>query len=713
MRFKQALMVFFTAFLIVGLIHSGYAQESKPESDPAGSQGDQQKRKPQVTPVKVPGKTLLPLRILARPLSNVYKEADEKSDIVEENVPVFQSYFVYTCPKTSIEGTEAEGWYEVGTDNRGTILGWMKAEDVMEWKQSMCLAYEHPEGRKPVLMFEKLDALQKLVKSPSEERKKAAEAYYQTVDSKKFPKDFPIISMEPKDAIDIKEQFYLLPILEYAPIDIEGREGRLLKLASATKSERGGATLKNPEGGTVNLEGNTIKPEANPVSKAKLLKKLEMDIVYVVDMTRSMHPYIKATLEAVNDMTKFITQDAEVEKSVKFGFWGYRDSMDIPGIEFHTRNFTSKLLPVQEFEKILADIEKKQERFTTGSEDYPEDVFSGIDKAMQETKWTEDALHIIVLVGDAPSHEPGHKWNYSGASATTLRTFADDNKFSIFSLHIKEPKAQDYWDLAEEQFRTLSKNRGVNDASYCSVQSTEMNEFAQATQTIAGDLVNMVKAAKKGDMKEIVAAVQTGSPQSDSSHSSSPQADDSVKSKVANMGYAALVDWLGREGETKAPRDIIAWVTDKDLIEPAVQSLNVRILVNKKQLDSLKTVLQEIMTAGRRGIIGGDKFFSQLQAVPSAASRGGDQIKNAISLADTGLIPEFMHDLPYQSQIMGLSNDLWGSWSPDQQEEFLNEIDTKIKLYASIHDNPKSWIPLNKGDDMDEYVCAVSLEALP
>jgi len=179
------------------------------------------------------------------------------------------------------------------------------------------------------------------------------------------------------------------------------------------------------------------------------------------------------------------------------------------------------------------------------------------------------------------------------------------------------------------------------------------------------------------------------------------------------MGYAALVEWLGREKGTKAPRDVIAWVTDKDLIDPEVPSLDVRILINKKQIDSLKTVLQEIMTAGRRGIIAGEKFFDALQAVPSVASRSGDQIMNAKSLAETGLIPEFMQDLPYQSKIMSMSNDLWASWSLDQQEEFLNEVDAKIQLYVAIHDEPKGWIPLNKGDDPDEHVYPLSLTALP
>src|SRR5215470_13095157 len=134
-------------------------------------------------PVMIEGKTFLPLRVLARPFSNIYKEPDAAKGTVEENVPTFQAYYVYTRPEVKASETEITGWYEVGSDNRGTVLGWMRAEDVLEWKQNMSLAYTHPEGRKPVLMFETREALLDLVKAPSDQRQQRAEALYATIDS--------------------------------------------------------------------------------------------------------------------------------------------------------------------------------------------------------------------------------------------------------------------------------------------------------------------------------------------------------------------------------------------------------------------------------------------------------------------------------------------------------------------------------------------------
>lgn len=796
----------------------------------------------QKKPVIIPGKTFLPLRVLARPNSNIYQEPKEGSPIVEENVPVFQNYFVYTRPEGKLTDTQAKGWFEVGSDQRGKVLGWMKAEDVMEWKQTMCLAYTHPGDRKPVLMFDDLEAIRSMVMMPTEERTQKAKDCYSAIDTKKIPENFPVISMEPKDAVDITEKFYLMPIIEHSPIFMDEREGRLLKIASAPKTGRGedkisdeGAAAVPPTAEKANdkLEAQgqtaavipappqpndsdkagdagdqaktaavtaappandsekaspgsapnpgeatkeTTSPEAQPAAKPadageelektaqpndvegnpeaqvppnietgkaaepaqpepdpleggaadpdnpeaaigqkmkslfsteenkEALKNLKLDVVYVVDMTASMQKHIDATLKSIEDMTAQITGNEEITKAVRFGLWGYRDSMEIPDIGFHTKNFTPELQDVTSFKSTLGAVKVAQ----VGSVDYEEDVFSGVDKAMRETQWTDKALRFIVLLGDAPGHEPGQNWNSSGQSAETLRSFANDNQFYIFSFHIKDPKAEKYWAKAEEQFKVLATNKGSENPIYHSVVSTDLDAFTRASKEVAGGLVALVDAGKKGAAPEAPKTAETGAAPAEGGEETKE-----VAAKVQTMGYAALVEWIGREKGAEAPRDIVAWVIDKDLIDPAIDSLEVRVLVSKNQIDSLRTVLQELMAAGRRGMISGEKFFDALQAIPAVASRAGDQIKSATSLVETGLVPEFMTDLPYESQIMGMSNEVWSSWGQDQQETFLNEVDAKIKLYTAIHDNPKGWVALNQGDEPGENVYALSLEDLP
>ncbi len=182
---------------------------------------------------------------------------------------------------------------------------------------------------------------------------------------------------------------------------------------------------------------------------------------------------------------------------------------------------------------------------------------------------------------------------------------------------------------------------------------------------------------------------------------------------VNNSLNAAMVDWLGSATEAQAPRDIVAWVTDKDLVDSNRSSLEVRLLINKRQLDSLRTLLGGVIEAGRRSSISGDDFFTSLQAASSIIVRDPDKLSQAANLEKSGLIPEFLEGLPYQSRLMSMNNELWSSLSPDDQDNFVNNLEANIKAYQSIHDAPEGWIALNEGDEADEMVYPLPLELLP
>ena len=118
----------------------------------------------------------LPLRVLTRPMASLYKSASE-GEVLQSNLPTFQSYYVYDRPGGEARDT-GTGWYEVGTDDKGTVVGWLKADDVFEWQQTMCLAYTHPQGRMPVLMFEDKESLENLAKQEQAARAEAVGGLY-------------------------------------------------------------------------------------------------------------------------------------------------------------------------------------------------------------------------------------------------------------------------------------------------------------------------------------------------------------------------------------------------------------------------------------------------------------------------------------------------------------------------------------------------------
>ena len=670
------------------------------------------------TPVKIEEGSFLPLRILTRPMSSMYKEPDEKSPVVQGNLPAFMAFYVYSRPGGEDRALE-EGWYEVGSDNRGVIDGWIKTADVFEWKQTMCLSYTHPENRRPVLMFDSSESLMNVLNKGSEERVSAANALYTTIDSGEIPPDFSIVSVEPKTAVDFSKQFYLLPILSHESITLDGREGRILELA-AVSGEGEGAREKTDirQNKDYVASANVTSAEAAKDTQ----KDLSIDIVWVVDTTRSMGPFIDKTRDVVIAVSKQLASEEELKKRINFGVWGYRDPVEaIPAIEYTTKNFTPGLQDIDSFLPSISSVKETK----VDSVDFPEDLFSGVSDAITQTKWTPGALRFLILVGDAPGHELGHKWNISGYDEVTLRSLATENNVTMFSIQIRPKGAQKFQKKAETQFRALSLNAGATDAAYYSVQGTDQKSFAEATQKISATLASVVKSAVAGSLGDVLAqetlTVTSEVGELAALHDEEPAkqgtpANDEAGKADAAVGQAiraALVQWVGSEKGAKPPRDVIAWVTDKDITNSSHQSLEVRLLISKQQLDSLSTLMSDIIKAGRTGQVSGDDFFTSLQAASAVASRDPNMLKNASSLASSGLIPGFLQGLPYHSRLMSMNNELWGSWSPDEQDSFLNELEARIKAYKAFHDDPEKWIKLTQGADADESVYPVPLDMLP
>ena len=692
------------------------ATPATPAAAPAPAAPTDAKR----TPVKISETSVLPLRVLTRAMSTLYKGPDEKSGAVQGNLPAFLPYYVYTRPGGEDRATE-QGWYEVGSDNRGTIVGWLKAADVFEWKQTMCLTYAHPEMRKPVLMFASEQFLTDLVSKDASARTGAADGLYKTIESGAIPKDFSVVSIEPKMAVDFTKQFYLLPILDHKTINVDGREGRILQLAAVS-----GAAADAREKSDIR-QNTTYAASASKSSSdaaGKVAKELNVDIVWAIDTTRSMGPYIDATRDVVVEVSKRLAADQETSKRIRFGVWGYRDPVeDIPGIEYTTRNFTPALQNINEFGKTMGTVKETK----VDSVDFPEDVFSGLSDAIEKTVWTPGAMRIIVLVGDAPGHPLGHKWNLSGLDEATARSLATANKTTLLTIQIRPQGAVTFQQQAEKQFKTLALGPGMDTPAYYSVDGKDMHSFAAVTGTIVASLQQIVNEAQKGTLATVMAENKNlveeqsgemaaladkgaGAPK----EAAQPQpAHDGGSAGLNQALKAALVQWIGSQAGAKPPRDVVAWVADKDLTDTTKQSLEVRLLINKRQLDSLATLLNDIIKAGRKGQISGDDFFTSLQAASAVASRDPDKLKNAKALGQSGLVPDFLSGLPYHSRLMDMSNELWGSWSPDEQDNFLNELDARIQTYKKLHDDPQGWVKLNEGADADESVYPIPLELLP
>jgi serine/threonine-protein kinase PpkA len=62
---------------------------------------------------------------------------------------------------------------------------------------------------------------------------------------------------------------------------------------------------------------------------------------------------------------------------------------------------------------------------------------------------------------------------------------------------------------------------------------------------------------------------------------------------------------------------------------------------------------------------------------------------------------------------MNLSEARWLARSFAEQQEVLDAIEEKIRLYRRIHDDADRWIDLSGRDSKGESVTTIPLDALP
>lgn len=631
--------------------------------------------------------TQVPLRVLPRPFSHVYREAGADPDgIVIANVPSFHPLFVFDRQDLDLSNAaDPQGWYQVGR-TRAEADGWMQARDVLEWRQALLVSYTHPgglvEGRNPVLMFRDYRDLAALVDDfdmPSRARE-----MYREIEAGDVPE--AVVSMEPQRFVDITRQFYVLPILQWEQTQIDGDDARLLQIAAAVPGARGADTLDEAgyreQAQMARVDGGV----------AQQRQDLQVDIVFVIDTTRSMQPFIDMTREAVTRMARRFT--AETGERVRFGLVTFRDSTQVvPQLEYDTRNWTPALVDSAAVVELL---ENDVQATNMGSLDYAEEVFSGIDTALR-SDWREGALRFMILVGDASSHPKGHAQNITGKDETDLRREADDAQVHLSAIHLLDPRATEDHPIAEPQFRHLSRIRGSREESaYESVDAFDEAAFFALVDNVANGLIALL-AKEVGEEPVVVDAEDL------------PALE--TLPTVERLWEAALVEYLGRSANP--PKDIVAWVLDRDLVYPVDRSLDVRVLVTREQLSSLAQALDQVVQALMRAEVTQAQFFDALQSVSGQAMKRPEDLGQAQQLADAGLLPAFIQSLPYRSDILSLNDEMFASMTTEQRSQLEWSILAKLEQYRAINEQVDAWFRMNDADPDRDMVYPLHLDYLP
>ncbi len=628
-------------------------------------------------PLLLPGKKTLYQRVITNPGANVYVSTGKKAAIVHASVKPFTIYYVYE--RRQVDGAE---WVKVGPSASCEISGWVEGSLVSEWRQSLSLVFTERVGRKPVLFFKDLDALEKVAGSPSpadEAAKLATQFTNITAGKTAAPEDFPIIAMEPQQEAVSRQRFYLMPIFQ----TVELFEGvKFLEAASI-------------DPGSWELTGNS---------------ELRTAVVFVIDTTISMKPYIERTREAVRRIYDAIESSGLSDK-VAFGLVAFRSSVEkTPGVEYVSK-VVSDLKDGRQrgaFEAALADTREAE----VSTHSFNEDALAGLKTAMEALNWKSYQSRLIFLITDAGAIRNDDPYSTTGMNEPEIADLAAAKGVKIFVLHIKTPlgKKINNHSYAEAQYKALT---GQTDPSigdlYVPVDASKaavgVQTFGRLVEGVAVQMVELVRATSAGQRLQLPGQ-------------SSSVSDDIVteaKRKAAILGYSMQLEYLGRRGKVQAPQLVTSWVSDMDLAQPDIPSFTVTVLLTKNQLSDLYQRLKIILNQAQRTKRTGAKdFFQGILSAAAQISRDPSQFsqKPQQNLGELGLLGEFLDDLPYRSNIMRLTEEDWYRMSVGQQQALVDNLKSRIKRYRQYHDDVDNWISFGATDPGD-MIYRVPLSMMP
>jgi len=197
--------------------------------------------------------------------------------------------------------------------------------------------------------------------------------------------------------------------------------------------------------------------------------------------------------------------------------------------------------------------------------------------------------------------------------------------------------------------------------------------------------------------------VQSGDLSILTTHAHSSDNDDDVpnpvisaKQATRDIASAGLVEYLGRE--VNPPKDIVVWTLDRDLTNPALRTLDVRVLINKRHLSELIVSLKQVLTAMDRAQMSQIQFFDALQNISGQTMKNPEAISQFKTVAESGLLPAFLKSLPYRSEILSLTAEMYASMTAEQRAALQRSLRAKLQQYRDINEQVDGWVKLNDTD---------------
>ena len=395
------------------------------------------------------------LKLIVRNDTAVFAEPNDSS----RSQPLRQFEFFFVLPADGSGAKTKNGFYRIAAGtSEANAIGWIKSDDIVEWPHTQVLGFTKRAERDPANFFSSPQALESYLKEGSTDQ---------------------AISREPEGV----EILSLMPILVEKKIDVNGEEVKTFQVAYIHTAD--------PK--------NIVTPKKS-LTIPQIQKELTLDIVFVIDTTSSMKPYIDAAKEVIRKISTAVNSNQKVKGRVRLGLVGYRDKDD---------SYVSKILCTLEagvdlakFESALGNVKAE------GGGDTPEQVYAGLKTAVTQMHWGTVANRAIILIGDAANHED-HKSIVSceAVLAAAQPSASSDNikaliqHITIHTLQVGEGSGPEF-EMCRRQFTTLAAGRHFAGVS---ANTGNVTTFMNSLMTTLTNRVVGTEYAIRGETEKLEA----------------------------------------------------------------------------------------------------------------------------------------------------------------------------------------------------------------
>jgi serine/threonine-protein kinase PpkA len=504
------------------------------------------------------------------------------------------------------------------------------------------------------------------------------------------------VEQQQKGYVSFDTNPYLMPILGSRREEFDdGTPTRLVKVAGVNAQS----------GKTASGLGATPGSAAGAGGNDKSLARARRAIVFVIDTTSSMGPYIERARQTARRIHRELGKAGLLENTA-FGLVGYRNNMDQEPqrsrLEYVTRTFLP-LDPEAPADRLLEGLAQMQPA-DVSTHSWDEDAVAGLYQALWRMDWEPyRELRMVILITDAGAlrgNDPKARHSNDNLDLWVVQQKAMQDDIVLLPIHLLTPEAGRAGNIAtaRQQYVELGYTGDTNVSKYIGIEAGSVQDFAAQLDQLAGELGAVARHAAQGvaETKPKMERFEGGF---------------TLGSLFRNEVYSAQQRYLGEVKGGEAAVFFPSWAADKDLTQPSHTTLRVGVFLTRNQFNALAKGLSGLVERAELAKDSPQTFFARLQALAMRTSTDPQKRLSGL-LGDSRILPAYLKLLPYKSRVLSLTREVWDNMSAAEQLTFMEELQRKLVAYEQINADQRKWKDLGAGDPGLE-VFPVPLDVLP